>query len=69
MTPPRVQCTGCDRAWHSVTLADGLRLIGSCPRCGGELVFLGAPGVATVDAVDPFSNTLLPHLVLGRPKR
>ena len=48
-------------------MAEGLRLLGSCPRCGGELEFAAdAPssgeGEAAVPDVDPAR-------VMGVPKR
>ena len=66
--PPAVSCTGCGFAWNSAVMAEGLRLLGSCPKCGGELAFRDDVPVeprvtrapAAVDA---------PHLVLGIPRR
>ena len=47
-------------------MADGLRLIGSCPRCGGELAFAeDAPGPADERAVPDVD----PARVLGVPRR
>ena len=47
-------------------MADGLRLLGSCPRCGGELEF-GA------DAPSPGDEAAVPDVdparVLGVPRR
>ncbi|MCW3038551.1 MAG: hypothetical protein JWM31_456, partial [Solirubrobacterales bacterium] len=42
MNPALVSCLGCSRTWHSRTMADGLRTIGRCPRCGGELAWTDA---------------------------
>jgi hypothetical protein len=48
-------------------MAEGLRAIGRCPRCGGELVWTEgdapAPTRETAVGVDQ-----APHLVLGRPR-
>lgn len=51
-------------------MVEGLRLLGLCPRCGGEIEFTdgppadtGAPGPG--DAERPVA----PHLVLGIPRR
>lgn len=69
MQPTLVHCRACERAWHSATIADGLRELGSCPRCGGELVWAeGPPPESRVDraTVDP---DIAPHLVLGVPRR
>ncbi|HVW17665.1 MAG TPA: hypothetical protein VHB30_05405 [Solirubrobacteraceae bacterium] len=67
-TTPAVSCLACGRAWNSGAMADGLRLLGSCPRCGGALAFrddapADAPGPGDADAA------LEPHLVLGIPRR
>jgi len=67
---PAVSCSGCGFAWNSAAMADGLRLLGSCPKCGGGLQFRSdevepiraAPAVAT-------AGDLAPHLVLGIPRR
>ncbi|MBA2348804.1 MAG: hypothetical protein H0V81_10965 [Solirubrobacterales bacterium] len=78
MTTPLVHCAGCARAWHSPTMADGLRLVGSCPRCGGVLVYaddapapLAAERVqaSATERVPPPEAELAPHLVLGLPRR
>ena len=68
---PAVACSGCGFTWNSATMAEGLRLLGSCPKCDGTLVFRAktqhepegapaAPAAATIEA---------PHLVLGIPRR
>ena len=51
-------------------MADGLRAVGTCPRCGGTLEFAEpAPGApVTPAAPEPASDTA-PHLVLGVPRR
>jgi hypothetical protein len=70
MEPALVHCSGCRRDWHSPTLAAGLREVGSCPRCGGTLVFFAPPAAP---APGPRRGTddgaLAPHLVLGVPRR
>lgn len=68
---PAVRCNGCHFAWNSDAMADGLRLLGSCPKCGGELAFRDAApeperfSVARASA----SPAPAPHLVLGIPRR
>lgn len=69
MSAPIVHCLACDRGWYSQTLAEGLRALGRCPRCGGELVFdaitpAGAPAPAGAIAAED----LAPHQVMGLPK-
>lgn len=70
-SPPAVSCTSCQRTWNSASMAEGLRLLGACPRCGGLLAFAGdeieAPALSRIDPGD--AATLAPHLVLGIPRR
>ena len=68
MTEPLVSCTSCERRWYSATLAEGLRSVGHCPRCGGELRFAGQAG--PTQSEDPAATSgVAPHLVLGVPRR
>ena len=65
---PAARCLGCGFAWNSPAMAHGLRAIGACPKCGGELEFLveaTAPTQAGAEAADHGA----PHLALGRPHR
>ena len=66
---PAVSCAGCGFAWNSAAMAEGLRLLGSCPKCGGELNFRaeGAeePRVTRAEG----AGKVAPHLVLGIPRR
>ncbi len=65
MPSPLVSCTACERAWHSATMADGLRLVGKCPRCSGALRFADdVPAAAQVPV-----RASAPHLVMGVPRR
>lgn len=70
MDIPLVRCSSCEREWHSATMADGLRTIGSCPRCNGTLEFAPeAPPEGTGSRrFTPAAGTA-PHLVLGVPRR
>ena len=65
---PAVHCLGCGFAWHSRAMADGLRLLGSCPKCGGELAFAHSEP-AHEAAESPNMDRRAPHLVLGVPRR
>jgi len=48
-------------------MAEGLRLLGSCPRCHGDLVFADDAPVAVSEA--PASPAgVAPHMVLGIPR-
>ena len=77
MTPaPAVRCSSCQFAWNSATMAEGLRLLGSCPKCGGELEFRGGEAAAErfdrTDTPAPAAAAKAdkaPHLVLGIPRR
>jgi hypothetical protein len=50
-------------------MADGLRALGACPKCGGELIFEDAR--RTEDRFESHSDRgrTAPHLVLGIPRR
>ena len=64
---PAVRCTSCERTWNSATMAEGLRLVGSCPRCHGELLFADdAPTAAAEAPAAP--QSVAPHMVLGIPR-
>jgi len=65
---PAVHCLGCRFEWHSRVMAEGLRLLGSCPKCGGELGF-DAPQPAQEAGESPKMDLRAPHLVLGVPRR
>ena len=70
MSPvPSVMCSGCGFTWNSAAMADGLRLLGSCPRCSGELVFRDVPRAEERFDVTASSRPSEPHLVLGIPRR
>ena len=67
-TAPAVHCVACRYEWHSRVMAEGLRLLGSCPKCGGELEFAAAqPARQTGES--PKMDVRAPHLVLGVPRR
>jgi hypothetical protein len=74
MSPaPLVRCSGCGFSWNSAAMADGLRLLGSCPKCDSTLEFHDAdhreerfhPALRPALATGPTA----PHLVLGIPRR
>lgn len=71
MSPaPTVRCSGCGFSWNSVAMADGLRLLGTCPKCSGELVFRDeAHREDRFETTPSASRTEAPHLVLGIPRR
>ncbi|MCW2991423.1 MAG: hypothetical protein JWM73_2017 [Solirubrobacterales bacterium] len=68
---PAVSCQSCERSWNSAAMAEGLRLLGACPRCGGTLKFAGdETGSAPQERADSrAAGAVAPHLVLGIPRR
>ena len=67
---PSVRCSGCGFSWNSSAMADGLRVLGACPKCSGELVFRdGARHEDRFDVAPEASRPEAPHLVLGIPRR
>ena len=65
--PPAVSCTDCGFHWNSTTMAEGLRLLGSCPKCGGVLHFRDHTPVRAREFVA--AADVAPHLVLGLPRK
>jgi hypothetical protein len=66
---PAVECGSCHRSWNSASMAEGLRLLGACPRCGGALTFAEAEKKAEADVPERPTAAVAPHLVLGIPQR
>lgn len=68
---PAVSCSGCGFTWNSEAMAEGLRLLGSCPKCGGALLFrTDAPEARrTPQGEVERDGRVAPHLVLGIPRR
>jgi hypothetical protein len=64
---PRVRCGTCHYAWYGQTTAHGLRLLGSCPRCGGELDFLAPDAPAEELRMGDELRGQTPASVLGTP--
>ncbi len=74
MSPaPLVRCSGCGFSWNSATMAEGLRLLGSCPKCDSTLEFRETdPREDRFElALEPAvaAGPTAPHLVLGIPRR
>ncbi len=73
MTPvPAVRCSECQFRWNSAAMAEGLRVLGSCPKCSGELLFADDPTATQRhpgDAERVVAAPTAPHLVLGIPRR
>jgi len=66
---PVVTCTSCNRVWRSAAMAEGLRYVGACPRCGGELEFHDAPARQKPEPEVEALEGVEPHRALGIPKR
>ena len=72
---PAVRCSECGFAWNSAAMAEGLKLIGSCPKCSGVLEFrddIEGTGPALDiegDAERAAEKGVAPHLALGIPRR
>ena len=64
---PRVQCDDCCFAWYGASAADGLRVVGQCPKCGGHLEFLASDAPASEFAMSDKLATVSPAAVLGLP--
>jgi hypothetical protein len=65
---PAVQCLACQYEWHTQVMAEGLRLLGTCPKCGGALEFAEAQPAHEASR-SPKMDPRAPHLVLGVPRR
>ena len=68
---PAVTCLSCERSWNSASMAEGLRLLGACPRCNGELCFAADERAASaLSRMSPEAAvSMAPHLVMGIPRR
>ncbi|HET6506206.1 MAG TPA: hypothetical protein VFG42_05420 [Baekduia sp.] len=64
-----VRCTGCAFTWNTPAMAEGLRVLGSCPKCRGELEFRDdAPTASAASDARPADAAAAPHMVLGIPR-
>jgi len=75
-TSPAARCPDCSFTWNSAGMVEGLRLLGTCPRCGtGRIEFRDASaGPSATHAVEHghpgrHDDVVPPHLVLGLPRR
>ena len=64
-----VRCTSCQFTWNTPAMAEGLRVLGACPKCRGTLEFSDeAPASPEAsDQRDP-DVSAAPHMVLGIPR-
>jgi hypothetical protein len=64
-----VRCTGCAFTWNTPAMAEGLRVLGACPKCRGELEFReDAPAAPAASAARDADVSAAPHMVLGIPR-
>jgi hypothetical protein len=64
-----VRCKSCGFRWNTPAMADGLRVLGACPKCKGELEFGAAATAPLADGgTDVAAAADAPHLVLGIPR-
>jgi hypothetical protein len=65
-----VRCMGCHFTWNTPAMAEGLRVLGACPKCKGELEYGtrcgGSPAADASETRD--AAAAAPHLVLGIPR-
>jgi hypothetical protein len=59
------RCRACGFTWNTPAMAEGLRVLGCCPKCKGELEF-GTRGQAAPERTPAAADA--PHLVLGIPR-
>lgn len=64
-----VRCTGCAFTWNTPAMAEGLRVLGACPKCRGALEFRDdAPAPAAASDARDADVSAAPHMVLGIPR-
>jgi hypothetical protein len=63
-----VRCTGCQFSWNTLAMAEGLRVLGVCPKCKGTLEFRDAPATPAATDTRAADASAAPHLVLGIPR-
>jgi hypothetical protein len=64
-----VRCSSCAFTWNTPAMAEGLRVLGACPKCRGKLEF-AAEEPAPPAAADTRDGDVsaAPHMVLGIPR-
>jgi hypothetical protein len=64
-----VRCKSCQFTWNTQAMVEGLRILGACPKCKGELEFRDQAVPATpAPPADAGVSAAAPHLVLGIPR-
>jgi hypothetical protein len=62
------RCTACGFTWNTPAMAEGLRVLGACPKCKGELEFGSRAGDVRAERMSTRTDEAAPHLVLGLPR-
>jgi hypothetical protein len=62
------RCKDCGFTWNTPAMADGLRVLGCCPKCRGALEFGARSGFAPAEGPVPPGPEAAPHMVLGIPR-
>jgi hypothetical protein len=66
-----VRCTGCEFTWNTAAMVEGLRVLGACPKCKGDLEFrddAASAAPATAGGGRDGDVSAAPHMVLGIPR-
>jgi len=63
-----VRCLGCGFQWNTAAMAEGLAVIGSCPKCGGTLDFRTDVTAGPATEPDDVPAEAAQHMVLGIPR-
>jgi ssDNA-binding Zn-finger/Zn-ribbon topoisomerase 1 len=63
-----VRCTSCEFTWNTPAMAEGLRVLGACPKCRGALEFRDDAVAPTAETPDTDVSSAAPHMVLGIPR-
>jgi hypothetical protein len=63
-----VRCTVCEFRWNTPAMVEGLRILGACPKCRGELEFRADAVEAVAVEARVTDISAAPHMVLGIPR-
>jgi uncharacterized paraquat-inducible protein A len=63
-----VRCTSCGFTWNTPAMAEGLRVLGACPKCKGALEFRDDAPAPTAAGTRDADVSAAPHMVLGIPR-
>ncbi|WCB94670.1 hypothetical protein DSM104299_03408 [Baekduia alba] len=63
-----VRCTNCAFTWNTPAMAEGLRVLGACPKCKGALEFRDDAVTPAPAETRDADVSAAPHMVLGIPR-